>query len=74
MQLWNGTSSAIVTLKELFQLDPLYYSIDVMADIVSALLRGIIYYVVLKSISLGLNMIVETDVNYREQERGEAAQ
>ena len=30
-------------------------------------LRGLIYYVVLKGISLGLNVIVETDVNYREK-------
>jgi hypothetical protein len=32
------------------------------------LLRGIIYFVILKGISLGLNMIVETDINYREKE------
>jgi hypothetical protein len=30
-------------------------------------LRGVVYFLVLKGISLGLNMIVETDVNYREQ-------
>jgi hypothetical protein len=34
------------------------------------LLKGIVYFLVLKGISLGLNMIVETDINYREQ--GEA--
>jgi hypothetical protein len=73
MQLWAG-SSAIMTLKELFEFDPLYYSIDVMVDMVSALLRGAIYYVVLRGVSLALYMIVETDVNYREQERKEPAQ
>ena len=30
-------------------------------------LRGIVYYLVLKGISLGLRMIVETDINYRER-------
>ena len=34
-------------------------------------LKGVVYYLVLKGISLGLNMIVETDINYREQ-KGEA--
>jgi hypothetical protein len=32
----------------------------------AAILSGATFYVVLKGISLGLNMIVETDVNYRE--------
>ena len=36
-------------------------------NITSIALRGIIYYLVLKGISLGLNMIVETNINYREQ-------
>jgi len=39
-------------------------------NMMSIVLRGIIYYLVLKGISLGLNMIVETDINYREQKRG----
>jgi hypothetical protein len=34
----------------------------------SIFMNGIVYYLVLKGISLGLNMIVETDVNYREKE------
>jgi hypothetical protein len=38
-----------------------------VADAAVVLLRGVIYYLVLKGISLGLNMIVETDVNCREQ-------
>jgi len=37
-------------------------------------LRGIIYYLVLKGISLGLNMIVETDINYREGSQEGVAQ
>lgn len=38
-----------------------------LVSIVSVLLKGIIYFFVLKGISLGLNMIVETDINYREK-------
>lgn len=45
-----------------------------LLTIVTTLLRGAIYYLVLKGISLGLNMIVETDINYRERERGEGVQ
>lgn len=39
-----------------------------VVTILSLLMRGAIFYLVLKSISLGLNMIVETDVNYRVKE------
>jgi hypothetical protein len=40
-------------------------------NMATTLLRGVVLYLVLKGVSLGLNMIVETDINYREQERGE---
>ncbi len=39
-------------------------------DTATTLLRGVVSYLVLKGISLGLNMIVETDINYREQKGG----
>jgi hypothetical protein len=55
-----------VDWKDIFRFDPLYYSIDIISDVVSALLQGAIYYVILKSVSLALNMIVETNINYRE--------
>ena len=38
-----------------------------MVSMAALALKGVIYYLVLKGISLGLNMIVETDINYREQ-------
>jgi hypothetical protein len=38
------------------------------------LLRGIVYYLVLKGTSLGINMIVETDINYRDQDQEGVAQ
>lgn len=40
-----------------------------LINIAVALLKGVIYYLVLKGVSLGLNMIVETDINYREQKK-----
>jgi hypothetical protein len=40
-------------------------------DMAATLLKGIVYYLVLKGISLGLNMIVETDINYREKKGGQ---
>lgn len=39
-------------------------------SVATTLLRGVVSYLVLKGISLGLNMIVETDINYREQQGG----
>ncbi|HEX2994642.1 MAG TPA: hypothetical protein VHP14_07455 [Anaerolineales bacterium] len=43
-------------------------------DVAGTFLKGVIYYLVLKGISLGLNMIVETDINYRDREREQVAQ
>ncbi len=40
-------------------------------SIISILFTGVVYAVVLKSVSLGLNMIIETDLNYREKLLGE---
>lgn len=42
-------------------------------NMATTVLKGIVYYLVLKGISLGLNMIVETDINYREQKQEEVA-
>ena len=46
------------------------YVFCVLVEIIGAFLRGVVYFLVLKGISLGLNMIVETDINYREQKGG----
>ena len=37
----------------------------------ATILKGIVYYLVLKGISLGINMIVETNMNYREEKENE---
>jgi hypothetical protein len=49
---------------------PIYVG-DIISNAINDLLRVMIYYLVLKSISLGLNMVVETDINYREEKRTE---
>lgn len=43
------------------------FGFSVFIEMIGVFLRGIVYFLVLKGISLGLNMIVETDINYREQ-------
>jgi hypothetical protein len=42
-------------------------------EAIGLLVKGAIYFLVLGGISLGLNMIIETDINYREKanQRGE---
>lgn len=46
------------------------YAISLIIELLNTALRGIISFLVLKGISLGLNMIIETDLNYREKEQG----
>ena len=36
-------------------------------DWINTIMNGIVLFLVLKGVSLGLNMIVETDLNYREK-------
>lgn len=52
---------------EMAMWNPIYYFLDIGADIISRVLTGFIYYVVLKGIALGLYMVIETDMNYREK-------
>jgi hypothetical protein len=55
--------------QEMIGEDPLFYLVKIGSGMIRVFLNGLIYYLVLKGISLGLNMIVETDVNYRERHR-----
>ena len=43
------------------------YTASLIVDLAGIFIRGILYWLVLKGISLGLYMIVETDLNYREK-------
>ncbi len=45
-----------------------YSQISFPFYIFNILLQGVVYWVVLKGISLGLNMIVETNLNYQEKD------
>jgi len=53
---------------EMFSSDPFFYILDLVPVILRRLLTGFTYYVVLKGISLGLYMVIETDMNYRQRE------
>ncbi len=57
----------------LFSQAPIYI-LDVFLQMVRVLVEGAIYYLVLKGIALGLNMIVETDINYRDKKVEEGAE
>jgi hypothetical protein len=50
------------------------YAISVVIDTLKAIMNGLVYFLVLRGISLGLNMIVETDINYREKKEKGGAQ
>lgn len=58
----QGMQNFISVLKD----NPYYFG-DMILSILSLLLRGVILHLVLHGISLGLNMIVETDINYRDK-------
>ena len=45
-------------------------AITFLIDLIGILFGGVVYWLLLQGISLGLNMIVETDLNYREQAQG----
>ena len=45
----------------------LSYSFSLLIELTNVFSTGVVYFLLLKGISLGLNMIVETDINYRER-------
>ena len=63
--IYRGFPNSYVLFTDMLAKNPVY-ALSLFTQIISILLRGVIYFLVLKSISLGLNMIVETDINYRE--------
>jgi hypothetical protein len=46
------------------------YLANLIVDLLTNFLNGVVAWLTLKGISLGLNMIVETDLNYREKAKG----
>jgi hypothetical protein len=53
---------------DMVRVEPLYYFLNIGADMLSRALSGFMCYVVLKGVSLGLYMVIETNMNYREKE------
>ena len=51
--------------------DPLYAT-SFTATLLNALLRGGVYFLVLKGVAVGLRMIVDTHLNIREKQEGES--
>jgi hypothetical protein len=62
-----------INLIGLFSQKPIYI-FDMSLQMVKVLLQGAVFYVMLKGTELGLNMIVETDINYREKATEEASE
>lgn len=62
----HGTGIQSIEFNE-YLASNLAFGISVGVKILAVFLKGIIFFLVLKGISLGLNMIVETDINYRDQ-------
>jgi len=71
-QRWQAISSSYpvnASFKDLFMSAPVYYFVDIVSSVASPIVSGAIFYVVLKGISLGLNMIVETNINVMDIDR-----
>jgi hypothetical protein len=69
-----GTQAILVPFQDILKFwsllaDQPFSLLYMIVTILNLLLRGAIFYLVLKSISLGLDMIVETDVNYRGKQK-----
>ena len=54
---------------EMLSQNPRYLA-GLVIGLIGILLRGVVYWFVLKGVAVGLNMIVETDLNYRAQLQG----
>lgn len=69
MNIANGQFSSLrgsmAIFTELFSQQPMD-AIRLLLSVISIFFKGIVYYLVLSGISLGLNMVVETDINYRD--------
>lgn len=62
---YMGLPNSYIFFTDMLTKNPIY-ALSLLANIIGIFLRGIIYFLILKAISLGLNMIVETDINYRD--------
>lgn len=51
--------------------EPVVRFLNLAISVIGRLLSGIVDWLLLKGVALGLNMLVETDCNYRSQAQGE---
>lgn len=64
----NNKDQYTPNLQSLIFQEPLFI-LQASLHIALLLLQGVVYYVALKGIALGLTMIVETDINYRDKKQ-----
>jgi hypothetical protein len=62
--LFYGSSSKFIP----FLLKNPVFGINMVIDILMTALNGLVYFLVLKGLALGVVMVVETDINYREKQ------
>jgi len=67
-EYWQPVVGSQFEFLDKLKSDPLYAA-SLLVSMASTFLKGIVYFLVLKGVSLGLNMIVETDINYREDKK-----
>ena len=66
--LTGAIPSRYANFVEMLARNPVY-TFSLFVEIASVFLKGVVYFLVLKGISLGLNMIVETELNYMNYEK-----
>ncbi|SRR5258706_2101418 len=59
-------------LISLLSRDP-FYLFDLLLKIAAMIIKGAVYHLGLKGIAMSIDMIVETDINYREKLSGDGA-
>lgn len=61
-----SSNQSQITPIEFFSKGPLHI-LNILLNMTAVFLQGAVYYVTLKGIALGLDMVIETDINYRDQ-------
>jgi len=67
--IFMSVGGSVPRLVDFFKEYPAY-AFSLIVEMIGVFLKGVVYFLVLKGLSLGLNMIVETDINYLEQKGG----
>ncbi|MBI5297426.1 MAG: hypothetical protein HY869_18260 [Chloroflexi bacterium] len=70
---WNTTLQPTNNFMQVLRTNP-SFALSLLIGMARVLFGGVFYFVVLRGISLGLNMIVETHINYRDKNSQGGAQ